>query len=326
MNKHIEHLLLSVLVSISVLLGLTFWLNTQYGFNVFSSKHWAELASMQASNTPISIGFYISVCVALFFFLSCLYMINRPRTIRQQNTQIVPVKTQPIVRMPEKQIVNKIPSPTTTPAKMTEPDIKKEIPKQTYLQPPHQPKKQNPTNDFKLTRPPQLNLPKNMEQIVANQYAQTRQNQLTPQPTTMSAPNERYNKEIAEIFSNCAYLVKPNPTIAGLKTNLFAIGNKEVLWLGCVDCDTNKLKTAIDRLKGTFKETLKDIPITVYSFLLDTNNRYKSEPGIFIFHKIDELKKFIFENQGLDIPPSDQEDFDAYSEYIDTVITLLYKG
>ena len=199
MNKHIERLLLSVLVSISVLLGLTFWLNIRYGFNLFSSKHWAELASMQASNTPINIGFYISVCVALFIFLSCLYMINRPRTIKQAqpNTQIIPVQNQPVARTPEKQILKQTPSPSPIPQKIVPPTIKKETPKQTYLQPQQQ---QNPTNDFKLTRPPQLNLPKNMEQIAANQYAQTRQNQTGTTPMT----NERYNKEIAEIFSNCA--------------------------------------------------------------------------------------------------------------------------
>ena len=325
MNKHIEHLLLSVLVSISVLLGLTFWLNTRYGFNLFSSSHWTELASMQASNQPINIGFYISVCVALFIFLSCLYMINRPRTIKQPhpNTQIVPIKNQPVV--PASQTAVKKTAPAPTPNKTTPPTISKDISKETYLKPFQQPK-QNPTNDLKLSRPPQLNLPKNMEQIAANQYAQTKHTQPMNQQNLTPMTNERYNKEIAEIFSNCAYLVKPNPTIMGLKTNLFAIGNKEVLWLGCVDCDINKLKTAIERLKATFNETLKDITITVYSFLLDTGNRYKSEPGIFIFHKIEELKKFIFENQGLDIPPSDQEDFDAYSEYIDTIITLLYNG
>ncbi len=275
------------------------------------------MASLQASNKTIDTGFYISICIAVIIFVLCLYLINRPRTAKQPNikthTQIAPLKNQPVIPVAKKQAEQ---TPTPIPAKPTQQDLP-------------EPKKTVP--EINLTRPPKLILPKNIEQIAANQYAKTQQTEPTMSKQTnqqkpLTPQNNQYDKGIAELFSNCAYLVKPNPKIAGLKTNLFAIGNKEVLWLGCVDCDIKQLKTAINQLKTTFKETLQDITITVYSFLLDTGNRYKSEENLFVFHNMNDLKKFIYDHQGLDISPSDQEDFDAYSEYIDTVITLLYKG
>ena len=83
------------------------------------------------------------------------------------------------------------------------------------------------------------------------------------------------------------------------------------------------MKNLIKKLQETFTQTLPDIPINVYSFLLDTKKRYDKDPDVFIFHDLEELTKFILENQGTDIDPEYQEDFDAYSEYIDTVLSLM---
>lgn len=320
MNKQIEHILLSILASLSVLLGLTFWLNIRFGFNLFSSEHWQELASIQASNTYIDKTFYISIFVAVFILIFFLYLINRPRFVHHHKKTITPIQSTPVVSTVKKTDIKES-TPTQNIQQENTPNIvAPQIPEPEA-------KPQSTINDMFLSRPPQLNLPKNIEQIAAQQYEQLKnqpQYQNENKPTIVR--NDQYDKEIAETFSNCAYLVKPNPTIAGLKTNLFAIGNKEVVWIGCVDCDINKLKSAIEQLKSTFKETLEDIPITVYSFLLDTNNLYSSDENIFVFHNLDDLKKFILDNQGLDIPESDQDDFNAYSEYIDTIINLLYKG
>ena len=59
-----------------------------------------------------------------------------------------------------------------------------------------------------------------------------------------------YNQIISEIFSNNGYVVKPNPTIVGFTPNLFAIGNNEVLWIGGVDCDEQKMTSAIEKLQS----------------------------------------------------------------------------
>ena len=317
MNKHIEHFLLSVLVAMSVLLGLTFWLNINFGFNLLSATHWHELALMQASNAIIDKSFYISIAVAIFIFILSIYIIYRPRfrKIPLQRPQNIEIKTLPAIIKSENENTQ-----MTTEEKDDKNPAIPENTEQKPMQNPQieQPKIENITpQPINLARPPKLNLPTNMAQIAENQY----NTQLATQQNAASAT--QYDDTLAEIFSNTAYLVKKNRTIAGLTTNLIAIGNHELFWVGCVDCDINKMKTLINKIKETFTQTLPDIPITVYSFILDTKKMYETDPDIFIFHDIDDVRKFIYDNQGTDIPPEYQEDFDAYSEYVDTVLMLL---
>lgn len=326
MRKQLEHFLLSVLVSMSVLLGLTFWLNIKFGFNLLSGAHWHKLALLQASNANIDKDFYVSIGVAIAILIMALYIIYRPRfrkipmpkpqnieihqlpaiipTETNEKTQIIPVEAQDKINQHHVQK----PEQTQTSTQTLEQNV--------MVQQTQKLEKPMPQN-INLSKPPRLNLPKNMAQVAANQHNTQTINQNNEAAAT------RFDNELSEIFSNCAYLVKKNYTIAGLRTNLFAIGNKELVWVGCVDCDINKMKNLINKLKETFEQTIPDIPITVYSFILDTKKIYESDPDIFIFHDIEAIRKFIFENQGTDIDPEFQEDFDAYSEYIDTVLTLL---
>ena len=317
MNKHIEHFLLSILVAMSILLGLTFWLNLKFGFNLLSAEHWHELALLQASNATIDKSFYISIAVAIFIFVISMYIIYRPRfrKIPMPHPQNVENKTLPAIIKPTE------PEPTTEKPV----DVKQTISEPRESKPMQSTKTDEPKiekvapipQQINLARPPKLNLPTNMAQIAANQY----NTQMATQQNAAAAT--QYDTDLAELFSNTAYLVKNNQTIAGLKTNLIAIGNHELFWVGCVDCDINKMKTLINKIKETFTQTLPDIPITVYSFILDTKKMYETDPDIFIFHDIDDVRKFIYGNQGTDIPPEYQEDFDAYSEYVDTVLMLL---
>ena len=293
MKNKFEQILLSVLWGMSVLLGLTFWLNTKFGFNVFLIQHWQDLSILQAKQTPISNGFYLSFCVAIFVFLVGIYIIlgthKTTKTIKTVTTT------------------------TTITTKETLP-AQEQVPEQIPYQ--------APVPDIRMSRPPKLNLPSNMAQIAANHHATKQSQQNIP-----SVDNTKmYDSELADIFTNNAYLVKPDVVISGFKTNLFAIGNNEVVWVGAVNCDLNQFKQKIEKLKNTFKETLEDIPITVYSFVLDIMHKYdsnQSESNLFIFHSIDELKQFISQAQGADIQESDQENFDAYSEYIDTIIKYI---
>ncbi len=293
MRNKFEQILLSVLWGMSVLLGLTFWLNTRFGFNVFLIQHWQDLSVLQATQTPISVGFYLSFCIAIFVFLVGIYIIlgthNTTKTIKTVTTT------------------------TTITTKETLP-AQEQVPEQIPYQ--------APAPDIRMTRPPKLNLPNNMAQIAANHHVMEQNQSNIP-----SVDNTKmYDVELAEIFTDNAYIVKPDVIISGFKTNLFAIGNNEVVWVGAVNCDLDKFKQKIEKLKNTFKETLEDIPITVYSFVLDTLHKYDSnqqESNLFIFHSIDELKQFISQAQGADVKESDQENFDAYSEYIDKIIKYI---
>lgn len=290
MRQRFEHILLSLLLGLSVLLGISFWLNTRFGFNIFYAKHWDDLAKMQATHSPIDKTFYISIGVAVFIFLVGLIIINFPVS-RKKTTQ----KQQSV--LPQIPIVLEQ-QQNTTPI---------------------------PTPGIHLSRPPRLNLPIDMAEIAEKQHAlQQNTPALQPSPsTTISNQPSPYNSILSDIFSSNGYMVKTNPTISGFTTNLFAIGHDEILWIGGVDCDINKLKAAMTKLNGVFLDTLPDIQINMFGFLLDNANRYSQDENILIFHSTDELKQYVSEMPDKNAAPEDAENFDAYSDYIDTIIQYI---
>lgn len=167
------------------------------------------------------------------------------------------------------------------------------------------------------SHPPKLNLPKNISDIAAAKYASHQQ------PATQEN-TDSYNKILSDIFSENGYLVKTNPTISGLKTNLFAIGLDEQLWIGCVNCDLEKFKQSVIKLNSVFQDTLEDIEIHINAFILDTHDSNSFDPEITIFHSIDEIKQLVSENpSGKPDNETEQDNFNAYSEYIDTIIQYI---
>ena len=161
-------------------------------------------------------------------------------------------------------------------------------------------------NAITLSSPPKLNLPRSAAKLASQRY-------------TEMVAKQTYDSRLSEIFTNTGYVVKPNITINGFTTNLFAIGANEFVWFGAIDCDLDKFRNAVNRLNSIFTETLEDVPINVSAFILDTKNQYNAD-DILIFHTIDELKEFITANPNPEIPDSERENFEAYSNYIDTVI------
>ena len=162
-------------------------------------------------------------------------------------------------------------------------------------------------NAIILSSPPKLNLPKNTAKLASQRYAEmmTQQN---------------YDSQLSEIFTNAGYVIKPNITVNGFTTNLFAIGTGEKVWFGATDCDLDKFKSAVDKLNSIFIETLEDVPINVSAFILDTKGLYDTDNDTLIFHTIDELKEFMATQPNPPLTDSERENFDAYSNYIDTVI------
>lgn len=296
MKNKFERILLALLLGISVLLGLSFWLNIVFGFNLFFKDHWDELAKLQAEHIPVSVGFYWSIGIAVFIFIIGLCFIYIPILRRTYNKP--PVVAQPVIQQP---VVKE--KPVEDEQVLVAPD--------------------NHQSAIPLSRPPRLNLPTNMAQIVSQrQQQQTVENQ---QPAKIDSHAE-YDSVLSQIFTEHNYTVKPNPPISGIKPNLFAIAPNEIIWIGAVDADINKLQSAIDKLQSVFRETLEDIPITVNAFILDTNNILSQTDSVLVFKTIDEIKNFISEQPPVwseDMPDYDKNNFDAYSEYIDTIIQYL---
>ena len=79
MRNKLDNLLLGLLWILVSLLGLCFWFNIQFGFNLLSSSHWQHLSYMQATRTPITPLFYISLVIGVLFIFVGLYMVIRPK-------------------------------------------------------------------------------------------------------------------------------------------------------------------------------------------------------------------------------------------------------
>ena len=109
MRNKFERILVALLLSISVLLGLSFWLNMIYGFNIFNAEHWAELSKLQVEQIPISNGFYISIAVAIFilvFGLCFIYfpLLRSPQIKKPEQIQNIQLQVPQIAPKPEKEI------------------------------------------------------------------------------------------------------------------------------------------------------------------------------------------------------------------------------
>ena len=168
MRNNLEHILLSMLLGLSILLGLSFWLNTTFGFNIFYKEHWEVLARLQASHTPIHYGFYISIIVAILIFLIGIYVIYRPTTPKVQEKTVV------------QQTQSAQPSqPIETSEKTDDASI--------------------PVPSIPLARPPRLNLPSNMSQIVAQKHQE--QTQQKNSISQQQAQQNQYNSILSQIFS-----------------------------------------------------------------------------------------------------------------------------
>ncbi|MCQ2562108.1 MAG: hypothetical protein MJ158_00605 [Alphaproteobacteria bacterium] len=107
MKKYFEYIFTSALLLLSVLMGLTFWLNTFFNFDLFFSEHWKILSTLQASKTPINPNFYLSFFVADAVFICGLYIIFRPKFRRfiKKETKYEP---QPIIQQPTQNTTTEI--------------------------------------------------------------------------------------------------------------------------------------------------------------------------------------------------------------------------
>ncbi|MBR3510950.1 MAG: hypothetical protein IKN73_02710 [Alphaproteobacteria bacterium] len=294
MKKFFESILLSLLLSTSVLMGLSFWLNIKFGFNLFNSEHWNELSRLQATHTPVSLTFYISIALAIFVFIFGLYLIFRPRFRNIFKHKELIKKEQKIEYTPKKPEIPVIHQPVEQEQKKPE----KQIPQ------------------INIPRPQRLNLPKNISEIAAAKYGDIK-------PDIPQKDSTEYNAILSEIFTNNNFIVKTNPVISGFTPNLFAIGTNEILWIGAINCDIEKIKKSITKLTEVFTDTLSDIEININGFLIDTVKHYESDDTIKIFHNIEDLKQFISENPGKKPEGEEQENLNAYSEYIDTIINYI---
>ncbi len=323
MKNRIDKILLGILWLLAVLLGTSFWFNARLGFNIFSDAHWDYLAYLQASQTPITSTFYISLILAVVIAITGLYLLVRPRfrrirlpivdkkshtapttpapVIHQQNAQ--PAVSTPVAPSPA---VTQSHAPIVTPAPT--------VATNTTPQPARPPRLNIALGTLPQTpSAPQLNIPSPSIQ--------------TPTPVA-AATNTAVMEypEIKEIFTNAKYVLKPSQKIEGIPIPLIALGTNENMWLGGVGIKTTELRTVIDKLSQVFTDTLDDIYININGFVIAAPDAPTSEfQDILMFDSISALRAYMANVPNPPIPDDDAGNFDAYSEYIDTVLNYIGK-
>ena len=310
MRNRLDNILLGTLWLLAATLGTSFWLNTKFGFNIFSAPHWQYLAYLQASKTPVAASFYISLGVAIFITIFGLYFIIQPK-FRKIVLPIIKVKRVNEKTQPRVDATPETPSTQSDASEIITIPKPEQQPAQQIQPTPVAAPQNNPL------RPPHLNLP------TTNSYSAAPITQPATNTNTSSG-NDADNTALREIFSQNGYIVKTNPYINRWRPNLLAIGTNEVLWIGAVGATTTQVRAAIDKLNQIFSDTLDDVYISINGFSINAPDAQTTEfQDILLFNTINDLDAYMTQHPNSQPTAEEQENFDAYSEYIDTVIGYI---
>jgi len=311
MRSKTESILLGMLWMLACVLGISFWFNTKFGFNIFSAAHWNYLAYLQAAQTPVRMIFYVSMVLSVIIMIWGLYILMRPR---RRKIKLALSGERP--RADNKTAAPNAPTNTTTATES--PATAKPItapagatPAMSGTTPPRP----------NVTRPPHLTLPPR------GGYDAATHPQRTTSATFVSdapKPSDADADELRKIFTDAGYIVKKNPQIGALRTGLFAIGTNEVLWIGASNISTRELRTAMDKLQNIFTDTLDDIKINMNGFVINATDADTSEfQDILMFASTNALREYMTGHRNTPPGEDDAGNFDAYSAYMGTVIDYV---
>lgn len=319
MRIRTDNILICILWVVAVTLATSFWFNTAFGFNIFSAAHWEYIASLQAAQTPVKNGFYVSIAVTIFITILGLYMVLRPCTRRirlpimrvSKNTHEKNNIEKVAHELPDNDAsVLEIPATETHPAQMS--------PQSETMAP------------STSARPPRL-----MPSALGNQYSApprathtaTQNAPIGTTPVIQTTPTKTENwPELREIFTNAGYVIKPSPRVNGIQIALTAIGTEQTIWIGCVGVKTTDVHNIVEKFRGIFTDTLDETYIDINAFAITAPDADTSEfQDILKFNSMGELREYMEQNPNPPIPPDDDGMFDAYSQYIDAVITHMGK-
>ena len=291
MRNKFDNFLLGTLWLLISTLGLCFWFNIRFGFNLFSASHWQHLSYMQATRTQISPSFYISLIIGVFFMILGLYIVIRPR-FRKIN----------------------LTSSTTETKNTTAQQTPVSQDTQAY--------------DNYLSRPKRLNNDIQPAPVAPNPVPFTAPvvtNNTSPQAPEI--PRNSHDSEIPElrnIFESTGYIVKKPLKIRGAEIPLVAIGINETVWIGAFDIETSTLRSVIDTMQQVFADTLEDIEIKTIGFVINASDATSpTASDILTFATLSDLYQYMHQHPN---PPSDAEtteNFEAFSNYITTVLEYI---
>ena len=301
MKNRVNYILITLLWLLAVTLGASFWFNTKYGFNIFLSQHWQYLAYMQASGQPINYSFYLSLVIVIFITMFGLFLLLQPH----HRKIVIPVTDLSNTQTQQQNIGYQ--RPTTVPAT----NIVTEQKTETRVAP--------VSSATAPVRPPRLNIPTVTQRIS------------TPAPMVplrssnrVTNPEQDY-ADIHNVFTSAGFVYKGAPRIKNVQTAVIAIGTDEVLWIGAKDVSLSDMQRAVDTLQGVFTDTLEDLEINVNAFIIGAPQDSENNDDIMIFATVDDLRAYISAHPNTPPSEDEQENFDAYSGYIGTVVDYIGK-
>lgn len=131
--------------------------------------------------------------------------------------------------------------------------------------------------------------------------------------------------DIYDIFTKSGYEICDLIRIDGKHPAVVALGMNERLFIGTTNVDDEALEKTLKRIELCFADTLEGINIDTRIFCIDGRS-YDIDNKIIHFTSPDTLKKYM--STCKNVRPqnkTDIEDFDAYAEYIATVMEYLFK-
>ena len=318
MRKKFDNILLGILWWSAATLGVSFWFNSRFGFNIFSNAHWKHLAYMQASQNPVAPAFYTSVIVSVIVVILGGYLILKPR--KAKNIATPPHAPTPTVTSgagPTLPAASDAPQPTPAPAypATSQPAAAPKIPEENLSR---------PSRIISQSAPGASVIPVAPIPGAAPQTPPTAP--YSPAPIFTPTIPDVNNADLSAIFTDAGYTVKHSPRIKGVQTNLLAIGTNETVWIGATGMPTSKLQTAIDELNQVFMDTLEDIEIHVHAFIVNAPDALTPASNeILIFDSVETLGNYMREHRNPPLDADSTENFQAFSGYISTVIEYIEK-
>lgn len=308
MRNRIDTILLGLLWLLAATLGTSFWMNTRFGFNIFSAQHWQYLAYLQASHTPVQTLFYVSLTLALIIMVVGLYMLVRPR-LRKIRIPRRHVADTTKTSHPHRNLhLASTPQPASTASTV---DI---IAGEPAPRPVAAPQTTPPP-----MRPPRLNIP-TMNAI----HVAPMPSNIAPTESVSPQNTAHVSDALRKMFTDAGYVIKSNPKIGPVRPDLFAIGTNENLWIGAVGIKTTDMRTAVNRLAQVFSDTLDDIEININAFVIGAPDAATSEfQDILMFDSAAAVGEYIAAHPNPPLSDDDAGNFDAYSAYISTVIDYI---
>ena len=131
--------------------------------------------------------------------------------------------------------------------------------------------------------------------------------------------------EIYDIFTDANYEICDLIRIDGKHPAVVALGTREKLFIGTTGIDEETLQNTLKRIELCFADTLEGINIDAHILCVDGTKSDLSDK-IIHFESTNALRRYISTHKNVrPVTAADTETFDAYSEYIGTVIKYLFK-